>query len=576
MQHRRDVILNQPALIPIAGNFDRKPRPLDRDVTTIGRARGTDLCLEANEISTLHCIVYRTADGYRIRDCNSRCGTRINGDTVKNGTLHNGDVVNLGPFSFEFRVPTELFPRDGVKLDPVRVEHWKDSRRRLAARALKLRQRVQHGFSASEQEWVHKAQLLKDKIRCYDQRFSELEAAEVELTEEREQLAREAESHRQRIQTVEGELAVRLKQADEEIHGRWQEFQQRCQAEEARILAAPHRPAAPDEALAQLRHETEDLSRQLHGQEDQLSRQHEQLQREQQEFTAMKDQWVKAQTKSSVALEEQQAALAEQETALRAQKAELMRMMGDVKKMQEELRKQGRADVKALQDQLDNAAQENAELRAAVQSFEQNTPPPAAAADVVRQIEELRGEVQLLSDELDRKEQALRELQERPAAADSAPLVEENERLKKQLAELSTKNGKAPKNENDLERYEAELNDFRRQLEGDRTKLNKEVEMLRERNKELDEAIREMEMEMSKERAELARERIRLERVREEVKGDAERLQRELAVRDSMAPVQKLRDEIAAQKQPAGKTDKPLNDRLRTMRNQLTDSPAGS
>ena len=253
-----------------------------------------------------------------------------------------------------------------------------------------------------------------------------------------------------------------------------------------------------------------------------------------------------------------------------------MRMMGDVKKMQEDLRKQSRADVRALQDQLQSVQTENAELRAAVQHLEQNTPPPAAGADVVRQIEDLRAEVQLLSDELDSKEAVLLEIQQRPAIPpDSAALVEENERLQKQLAELSKKNGQAPKTENDLERYEAELNDFRRQLEGDRNKLNKEVEMLRERNKELDEAIREMEMEMSKERAELARERMRLERVREEVKGDAERLQRELAVRDSMAPVQKLRDELA-QKQPAGKTDKPLNDRLRTMRNQLTDSPAGS
>ena len=63
MQPRRAVTLNQPALIPIAGNFDRKPRSLDRDVTTVGRARGSDLCLEANEISVLHCVIYRTADG---------------------------------------------------------------------------------------------------------------------------------------------------------------------------------------------------------------------------------------------------------------------------------------------------------------------------------------------------------------------------------------------------------------------------------------------------------------------------------------------------------------------------------
>ncbi len=156
-------------------------------------------------------------------------------------------------------------------------------------------------------------------------------------------------------------------------------------------------------------------------------------------------------------------------------------------------------------------------------------------------------------------------------------LVRENERLQRHLRRAEQgRTARAPKTENDLERYETELNEFRRQLENDRGKLNKEVEMLRERNTELDEAIREMEMEMSKERAELARERMRLERVRDEVKADSERLQRELAVRDSMAPVQKLRDELAAQKQPGGKTDKPLNDRLRTMRNQLTDSPAGS
>src|SRR5690349_21810542 len=101
MQHRRDALLNSPALIPIAGNCDRKPRVLEREVTTVGRARGSDLCLEANEISTLHCIIYRSADGYRIRDCNSRCGTRINGESVKIGRLRDCDIVNLGPFSFE-------------------------------------------------------------------------------------------------------------------------------------------------------------------------------------------------------------------------------------------------------------------------------------------------------------------------------------------------------------------------------------------------------------------------------------------------------------------------------------------
>src|SRR6478672_1260431 len=104
MNQRNETVINHPALLPITGNYDRKPRTLDRDVTIIGRARGSDLCLEANEISTLHCTIYRTAEGFRIRDCSSRTGTRINGESIKNHALRDGDVINLGPFSFELRI----------------------------------------------------------------------------------------------------------------------------------------------------------------------------------------------------------------------------------------------------------------------------------------------------------------------------------------------------------------------------------------------------------------------------------------------------------------------------------------
>ena len=152
MQNRRNTMAIHPTLVPIAGHCDRKPRSLDRDVTTIGRARGADFCLEANEISTLHCIIHRSADGFRIRDCNSRWGTRVNGEAAKTALLHDGDIINIGPFSFEFRVPHNLFPADGARLDPVQIEHWKESRRRLAQRALKLRQRLR-GASPREQEW---------------------------------------------------------------------------------------------------------------------------------------------------------------------------------------------------------------------------------------------------------------------------------------------------------------------------------------------------------------------------------------------------------------------------------------
>ena len=105
----------------------------------------------------------------------------------------------------------------------------------------------------------------------------------------------------------------------------------------------------------------------------------------------------------------------------------------------------------------------------------------------------------------------------------------------------------APENV-DLESFEAELNQYRQQLESDRAKLNKEIEHLRIATRELDEATREMEMAMSKERAELARERIRLDRLREEVRNELERVQRDAGMRESLAPVNKLREEINQKK----------------------------
>ena len=102
---------------------------------------------------------------------------------------------------------------------------------------------------------------------------------------------------------------------------------------------------------------------------------------------------------------------------------------------------------------------------------------------------------------------------------------------------------------------------------------------MRDRNAELDEATREMEMEMSRERADLARERTRLERLRDEVKADLERMQRDGGVRESLAGVQR-RDELNSRRQPvpaAAKTptktptEGELNDRLRTFRNRLSE-----
>src|SRR5580700_9684047 len=97
--------VSQPALLPLHGSTDKKPRFLDRDSIIVGRARGCDIGLDAPDISNLHCVISRTPEGYRIRDCGSRSGTKLNGDSIKSATLQDGDVLQLGLFSFTVRVP---------------------------------------------------------------------------------------------------------------------------------------------------------------------------------------------------------------------------------------------------------------------------------------------------------------------------------------------------------------------------------------------------------------------------------------------------------------------------------------
>lgn len=119
--------------------------------------------------------------------------------------------------------------------------------------------------------------------------------------------------------------------------------------------------------------------------------------------------------------------------------------------------------------------------------------------------------------------------------------------------------------------YEAELNDFRRQLERDRQELDRELNTLRDRNQELTDAVREAELEMSRERAQLARERTQLERFREEARQEIDRLVREAGLNDYLAPVQRLKGEMAEQRRNGsdpglGKPDPspPVNSRWRT------------
>ncbi len=315
-------------LIPRHGPGDRRPRPLDQAVTTLGRARGCDLCLDASDVSTIHCIVYRSGTVYLVRDCDSRAGTRINGDAIRGDQpLHDGDLLLVGPFSFELHMPASAGGATGSEpsaAETTQVRHYTQSRRRFAEHALRLRRLLRKRAAdgaGREGEVQRELARLRERTTVYERRLKELNEADRELEAERDAL-------RARVQQVEGEIARRFEEAEQQVRERWQQFQRRCQTEEAAFVGRM----------------------------------------QQREMESMKQQ-----------VENGPAGSAQQEAMLRNQRAELARMLNELRQLQEELRR-------PVQDQLKALTDENEQLRSALADYEAKLAESAANPDAQREL----------------------------------------------------------------------------------------------------------------------------------------------------------------------------------------------
>ncbi len=319
----------QPALVPLHAAQGKKTFSLDRDAVVVGRARGCDIGLDAPDVSNLHCVIARTADGYRIRDCSSRAGTKINGDSVKNAALHDGDVLQVGPFCFTVQIPQNA-PASSQALDVRRAEHWQNSRRHLAQQALRLRKKLltllEEGVCQTPSELSRKIADLKERLRLYDHRSTELEEAERELADEQSKLRREKESHLAHVQKVQTEMGEHLKEVDEQIRQKWQEFQQRCRREEERLAEAVRGLPRPEARRLQDEADRETLInqvRQISQERDkalaELKAQKEQAERQAQRLSADRDRAAAELRENRARLQQEHEKLLREQHAIRAQ-----------------------------------------------------------------------------------------------------------------------------------------------------------------------------------------------------------------------------------------------------------------
>lgn len=108
-QHQR-----RPALVSLRGELMAVPIPLERDEVTIGRALEADVRLNDSRASRLHARISthpgeaNDGDCYRITDLGSTNGTTVNGETITEVLLHDGDKIVIGEHLFRFDMLDEI------------------------------------------------------------------------------------------------------------------------------------------------------------------------------------------------------------------------------------------------------------------------------------------------------------------------------------------------------------------------------------------------------------------------------------------------------------------------------------
>jgi len=92
------------SMIGDAGELQRTPiQPMP---FRIGRLAGAQLLLPSTHVSKVHAEIYTDGLTLRVRDLGSRNGTFLNREPVKDGPLHDGDVLHIG--NYEFRIAREF------------------------------------------------------------------------------------------------------------------------------------------------------------------------------------------------------------------------------------------------------------------------------------------------------------------------------------------------------------------------------------------------------------------------------------------------------------------------------------
>ena len=92
----------RPCLIVVEGDYLGEIYPLEKATITIGRGEDSDIVFAESGISRCHAMLQKEHEGYTISDMRSTNGTEVNGETVEQSMLKDGDKITIGEVGLKF------------------------------------------------------------------------------------------------------------------------------------------------------------------------------------------------------------------------------------------------------------------------------------------------------------------------------------------------------------------------------------------------------------------------------------------------------------------------------------------
>jgi pSer/pThr/pTyr-binding forkhead associated (FHA) protein len=554
---------SQPALIVTYGNTTRKHRLLDRDLLVLGRSSCCDFGLVSPEVAPIHCVIVRTAGGWRVRDCTGRSGTRLNGKAVHEETLTDGDILQVGTFSFQLNLPraatAEPPPVDpsqfvGDRLDVAKFHRLQKSRDRLARRALEMRKQLQQVKSGQHPAVSPAPPVTPSRFEAeLGEKRAELEALEKKLEAREAELNEQDRAIRNEYRDLEKQRKELERFAQEALAKKHAELERKADG----LLAERRKEleAEVERELAERRAELDRLAETLRARERELADERGRLE----EDVRKKERELGERLRQA---EELSAQLAQSREALRLEFEAAVRTGQEAQREAEARVREAEAHVAALWEQCEAHRRRVEAACGPLGAPPETAPTPGRDLDIrARELDwyarhlrrtrltlgqyeqELAEAYHQFHAEYDRAVQEAEAVKERPGTVTEEAVAEARREGEHLRAELKAKS--------EAERARAE------KAEGQLNALRDELAVLREDVRQREEVIEHLKAQLKREQDKSSEASLSDEfelAAPEQLLATVERLQREIADRD--AHIRELRhriEEMEALADPAEK-----------------------